>query len=113
VDDAVPEIQEVHVVEFLRDNLVIDRTEQSCGRFIGVDIVGQIFSDGGVIGTVVFGTEPASYLSYPVDLFGFIFTRGKGLFDLLVLFLRDSVSLGTLISRKVLPLRFSSQFLVK
>jgi hypothetical protein len=106
VDDAVPEIQEVYVVEFLRDNLLVDGAEQSRGRFIGVDFVGQIFSDGGVIGTVIFGTEPASYLSYPVDLFGFIFSRGKGLLDLLVLSLRDSVSLSSPISCEVFPATF-------
>lgn len=88
VDEGVPEVEEIDVVELLSDDFPVYGREEGGRCGVDVDVAFKVFLDGGIVGTVFLWAEPPSNFGDLIDLFRFVgVTRGDGL-DLLPLVLR-------------------------
>jgi hypothetical protein len=100
VDDAVPQVHEVHVIELAFGDLFVNGTEELFGRFINFDFAIEVVLDDGIEDAVLFWTEPAADFRYLIDPDSLILITRKGFFDFSVLFLKRTLVLRGLLKAR-------------
>jgi hypothetical protein len=87
VDNTIPQVHQVRIVEALSQDLLIDKIAELIDDLVKRNFLGQIVLDNGIEETTIFWFEPSSYVCNLIYLSGISLIAGNDLLYLLVLIL--------------------------